>query len=465
MEFVMKIRDWLNGDTARITVSIALLGIVWRLFIDYLNYQSMDDVEHVFLTKKQQITFKLSNFLTASFMIFIYLFISTETMKAEAYQVILEVLFYIALFLLFIIYPAYLFLYWILRKINKTEKVSCKCIEFIKYLCELVIGMVIVMRVYIETKDYFLVLVICAVVSITVTFFVTTGMNAMQERKSRVFMQEGNQNYYIYYKRDNCYVCGNNAMRKDATELKLMSFKNITKKNWSIQLKENNIKEEKALKEKKKGEKMVHRTNLYKDLDEKLKQARKITGRFNMESKSEKIIDDFYKNHQELDNNRLSNRFRRVKEYDEKFKVLILPIFIAVCFGILLSGSQLLLSYQKSITIDVMNQEWRTAQEKIENIQMTETSQKLINEMHDGYRRTMVSLWGVFIIMVVLLGALIFVCISPFDIWYDHRTRKSYQREYERNYLENLLNKKREIEKELIKIREDVEGQQYNQQG
>lgn len=459
MEILFEIFNGMSGNMKYIGMGAALAIMAINPIISYFNYQSLDDIEQVFLTKKQQVAYKLSTIFTVFFSLFIYLAISLALMRDEASRLFLAVFSVLAIFLLGIIYLCSL-VYWIYRKIAKKEKIYYEWVDIIKYGCGLIIGTELVQLVYIEYKNIYWVLVVCAIVAMVVTIFMAISLNAMNDRKSRIYIQHKDsdasnyQSYFIYNKED-YFVCGNNPLRKEATELMLMSFEDLKMKMLSILPKDNTKKDEATSIEQSKDDKGAEsgdkkpQKNVFKDLDKALKKARKSNGRFEMEVESESVIDDFYDTHIDLESNRLSNRLQKAKEYDEKFKTLVLPIFIAICFGIVLAGVQGVLGYQKSVTIDVMNQAWEVAQEKIESTPMAQQQQELTEEMYKDYQTTMNSLWIIFIILVVLLIALIFVCMSPFDIWYDHRSRRTYQWEYERARLEKLLEQRRTTEKEL----------------
>ena len=184
-------------------------------------------------------------------------------------------------------------------------------------------------------------------------------------------------------------------------------------------------------------------------LEQDLKEARKVQGRFNMEVESEKAIDRFYDEHVDLNDNRLSNRLHRAKEYSEKFKVLVLPIVIAVLIGILFAISPIFMNYQKRVTIDVMNREWEMAQNKISSIEITEETQEIVDKMNSDYQGTMRKLWIVYIVIFVLIIILILVVTyAPLVILYDRRNRRAYQWQYEQERLEKILEDRRKNEKE-----------------
>lgn len=180
----------------------------------------------------------------------------------------------------------------------------------------------------------------------------------------------------------------------------------------------------------------------FKELDDKLRDVRKDNknNRFAMEAKSEAEIKKFYNGHTNLNNNELSNRLTYLKNYDEKFKTCILPIMIAIVFGIAVAIAQAAITSQKASTVDVMYQAWEEASEKIV---VTEENQETYNAIYKDYQHTVRVLYGILFILAVVVIIGVVVLIAPFDLWYSSRLRKSYQKNWEADYLEPIVQKRR----------------------
>lgn len=180
----------------------------------------------------------------------------------------------------------------------------------------------------------------------------------------------------------------------------------------------------------------------FKDLDDRLRAIRKDNknDRFAMEAKSETEIKKFYNEHFSLNNNELSNRLAHLKNYDDKFKTCILPIMIAIVFGIAVAIAQAAISYQKASTVDVMYQAWEEASEKIV---VTKENQETYNTIYNEYRQNVRVLYCILFILVAVVIIGVVVLIAPFDLWYSSRLRKSYQKNLEADYLEPIVQKRR----------------------
>lgn len=180
--------------------------------------------------------------------------------------------------------------------------------------------------------------------------------------------------------------------------------------------------------------------SVFKELELKLKDARKAKSRFEMEVQTEIAIQDFYgQNIGSINKNTLANRLNTAREYNEKFKTFLLPIAIAVLTGFMIFTTQLVLNYQKESTIDVMQQKWDDAQQKISEMSLGESYKEDIQELYNKYKNTMLLLWACYVIMFLALVLLVVVSNSPLDIWYQHHGRRAYQWECEMQYLEKAV--------------------------
>lgn len=179
----------------------------------------------------------------------------------------------------------------------------------------------------------------------------------------------------------------------------------------------------------------------FKELDDGLRDIRKNAGnRFLMEVKTELEVDEFYKTHTDLSDAELSSRLSNVKKYDDKFKTCILPIMIAIVFGIVVAISMAAISYQKASTVDVMYEAWEEASAKVV---VTEENREMYDAVYKEYQHTVRTLYGVLIVLAIVVFIGVVVLIAPFDLWYDIRLIKSYQKNYEADYLEPILRKRR----------------------
>lgn len=185
----------------------------------------------------------------------------------------------------------------------------------------------------------------------------------------------------------------------------------------------------------------MNNMNTFKDLDKELQSIRKRSNNlFIMEAKSEKEIMQFYNEHTDLDDNDLAKRLSYLKKYDDKFKTCILPIMIAIVFGIVVAIAMAAISYQKASTVDVMYEAWEDASAKIP---MTEENKDMYAEIYKDYQHNVRLLYCILFVfaIVVILGVLAFIAL--FDLWYDSRLHKSYQKNLEVDYLEPELKKRR----------------------
>ena len=82
----------------------------------------------------------------------------------------------------------------------------------------------------------------------------------------------------------------------------------------------------------------------------------------------------------------LDKRLSYLKKYDDKFKTCILPIMIAIVFGIVVAIAMAAISYQKASTVDVMYEAWEDASAKIP---MTEENKDMYAEIYKSYQKNL----------------------------------------------------------------------------
>lgn len=181
----------------------------------------------------------------------------------------------------------------------------------------------------------------------------------------------------------------------------------------------------------------------YKELEANLKQVRKRENNFSMEVESERIIDEFYNNHVEIDNNTLSIRLQILKDYDANYKIIGLPILISVVFNYFVSLSLQYIIELKKQSIDVIEMAYIQAKDKLGSMFQTEKVREAIVNVDHIYKITILEIWVLFFIVVLLMLVIAFSLYNIFS-YIDHiRYPKRYQSEYEIKCLENILKKKR----------------------
>lgn len=246
MPEISKLITFLGQDSVgkAIPVITAIGGfaiVVLRFMFKVINAQNMNEVEKVFMDRKQRTNLKLMD-LFMVIMVMGLVNIILMLVRDDVIDLFLALGFIAALFLI-MIYSIYKFIHFIWCKYKKTDK-KWKYHNYMKemlFVSEFLIGAEIGKLTYYNTQGLWRGILVCLIAASATSFSMVISAGFFEDGPSKVyFYGKGGRHIYIFYKlEDDILLCGDNRDIKKA-KISLMSYDNFKKGNHKLIIEESN---------------------------------------------------------------------------------------------------------------------------------------------------------------------------------------------------------------------------------
>lgn len=221
-----------------VTVITALGGfavVALRFMFKVINAQNMNEIEKVFMNRKQRTNLKLMDL----FMVVIVLGLVNVILmlvRDDMIDLLLALGFIAAVFLI-LVYFIYRTIHFIWCKCKKTDK-KWKYHGFMDemlFVSEFLIGAEIGKLTYYNTQGLWIGILVCLIAAFATSFLMVISAGFFEDSPSKVFFHGINgQRIYIFYKlEDDILLCGNNKDIRKA-KISLIPFDNFKKEDHKL---------------------------------------------------------------------------------------------------------------------------------------------------------------------------------------------------------------------------------------
>lgn len=215
--------------------------VVLRFMFKVVNAQNMNEIEKVFMNRKQRTNLKLMDL----FMVVLVMGLVNIILMLVRDDVIdlLLALGFIFAFFLIVVYFIYRFIHFIWCTYKKTDR-KWKCHNYMEemlFVSEFLIGAEIGKLTYYNTQGLWRGIVVCLIAASATSFLMVISADFFEDGPSKVyFYGKGGSHIYIFYKlEDDILLCGDNRDIKKA-KISLMPFDNFKKGNHKLIIEESN---------------------------------------------------------------------------------------------------------------------------------------------------------------------------------------------------------------------------------
>ena len=215
--------------------------VILQFMFNVINAQSMNEIEKVFLNRKQRTNLKLLDL----FMVVIVLglvYVILMLVRDDMIDLLLA-LGFIAAFLLILIYCIYRIIYLVYQKCKKVyEKWKYHSyMDEVLFVSEFLIGAEMGKLTYYNTQGLWRGILVCMIAASATSFFMVIISGFFEDGPSKVyFYGKGGRHIYIFYKLDDDFLlCGDNRDIKKA-KISLIPYENFKKGNHKLAIEQPN---------------------------------------------------------------------------------------------------------------------------------------------------------------------------------------------------------------------------------
>lgn len=209
--------------------------VVLRFMFKVINAQNMNEIEKVFMNRKQRTNLKLMDL----FMVVVVMGLVNVILmlvRDDVIDFLLALGFIVAVFLI-LVYFVYRIIHVAWCKRKKTDK-KWKCHSFMDemlFVSEFLIGAEIGKLTYYNTQGIWKGIMVCLIAAFATSLLMVISAGFFEDGPSKVFFHEKNgQRIYIFYKlEDDILLCGNNKDIRKA-KISLIPFENFKKEDHKL---------------------------------------------------------------------------------------------------------------------------------------------------------------------------------------------------------------------------------------
>lgn len=209
--------------------------VVLRFMFKVINAQNMNEIEKVFMNRKQRTNLKLMDL----FMVVVVMGLVNVILmlvRDDVIDFLLALGFIVAVFLI-LVYFIYRIIHAVWCKWKKTDK-KWKCHSFMDemlFVSEFLIGAEVGKLTYYNTQGLWRGILVCLIAAFVTSLLMVISAGFFEDGPSKVFFHEKNgQRIYIFYKlEDNILLCGNNKDIREA-KISLIPFDNFKNANYKL---------------------------------------------------------------------------------------------------------------------------------------------------------------------------------------------------------------------------------------